>query len=71
LRRGRNADIERKDFFEVATRSRLKIRIFVRDQGAAEAKPAGILLYVEALRRGRNADIERKDFFEAASNAYR
>ena len=44
-------------------RRRLKIRIFVRDQGEAEDQPAGILKYVEDLRRGLNADIGRKDFF--------
>jgi hypothetical protein len=50
------------------TRSHLKIRIFVRDQGEAEDQPEGILKYVEDLRRGPNADIGRKDFFEMASN---
>ncbi len=51
------------------SRSHLKIRIFVRDQGEGEDQPAGILKYVEDLRRGLNADIGQKDFFEMASNA--
>ena len=49
------------------TRSHLKIRVFVRDQGVAEYQSAGILKYVEDLRRGHNADIGRKNFFEIAS----
>jgi hypothetical protein len=50
--------------------SYFKIRIFVRDQGEAEAQPTGILTYVEDLRRGLNADIGLKDFFEIASSPY-
>jgi hypothetical protein len=38
-------------------RSRLKIRIFGRDQGEAGDQPAGILKYVEDLNQGLNADI--------------
>jgi hypothetical protein len=53
----------------MASRSHLKIRIFIRDQGEGEDQPAGILQYVEDLRRGINADIGQKDFFEMASNA--
>ena len=49
------------------SRSYLKIRIFVRDQGEFENQPAGILKYVKDLRRGFNADIGRKNFFEMAS----
>ena len=53
-------------------RSYLKIRIFGRDQGAAENQPADILKYVEDLIRGLNADTcpppadRTKRFFEMA-----
>ena len=49
------------------SRRHRKIRIFVRDQGEAEAHTADILRYGEDLRRGLNANIGRKDFFEMTS----
>jgi hypothetical protein len=52
---------------KILLRNYLKIRIFGRDQDAAEDQPAGILKYVGDLRRGPNADIGRKDFFEMTS----
>ena len=56
--------------WSIETRSYLKIRIFVQDQGEAEDQPTGILKYVEDLIRGLNADIGRKDFFEMASHLH-
>jgi hypothetical protein len=41
------------------SRSYLKIRIFVRDQGEAESHSAGILCYGYDLRRDINADTWR------------
>jgi len=38
------------------TRSHLKIKILVQDQGGAGFKPAGMLKYVEDLKRGFNAE---------------
>ncbi len=49
------------------TKSNLKIRILVQDQGGSEFQPAGILKYVEDLKRGTNAEIEPKNFFEMTS----
>ena len=49
------------------TRSYLKIKILVQDQGGAEFQPAGILKYNEDLKRGPNAEIGLKDYFEMAS----
>jgi hypothetical protein len=49
------------------TRSHLKKRILVQDQGGAELQPAGILKYVEDLKRGPNTEVGPKDFFEIAS----
>ena len=48
------------------TKSHLKNRILVQDQGGAEFQPAGILKYFEELRRGPNIEIEPKNFFEIA-----
>jgi hypothetical protein len=53
------------------TRSHLKIRILVQNQGGAEFQPAGILMYVEDLKRGPNIEFGPKDFFEIASNDLR
>ena len=50
------------------TRSHLKNRILVQDQGGGEVQPAGILKYSEELKRGPNTEIGPKDFFEIASN---
>ena len=50
------------------TRSYLKIRILVQDQGGSEFRPAGILKYVEDLKRDTNAEIEPKNFFEMTSS---
>jgi hypothetical protein len=47
--------------FEI-TRSHLKKRILVQDQGGAEFQPAGILKYVEDLKRGTNAEVGPEDF---------
>ena len=52
------------------TRSHLKKRILVQDQGGAELQPAGILKYVEDLKRGPNTKIGEKDFFEIASSLF-
>ena len=51
----------------MGTRSHLKKKILVQDQGGSELQPAGILKYVEDLKRGPNAEIGPKDFFEIAS----
>jgi nitrogen fixation protein NifB len=45
----------------------LKLRIFGRDQGEAEARTADIRPYGEDSRRGLNAETGRKDHFETAS----
>ena len=50
------------------TKSHLKKRILVQDQGGAELQPAGILKYVEDLKRGPNTEVGPKDFFEIASS---
>ena len=57
--------------FRMDTRSHLKKRILVQDQGGVEFQPAGILKYVEDLKRGANTEIGPKDFFEIASSFYR
>jgi hypothetical protein len=51
------------------TRSHLKNRILVQDQGGAEFQPAGILKYSEELNRGPNTEVGPKDFFEVASKS--
>jgi hypothetical protein len=53
---------------QALTRSHLKIRILVQDQGGADVQPAGILKYSEELKRGPNKEIGPKGFFEMASN---
>jgi hypothetical protein len=50
------------------TRSHLKNRNLVQDQGEAEVQPAGILKYSEELKREPNTEIGPKDIFEIASN---
>jgi hypothetical protein len=50
------------------TRTYLKKKIFVPDQGEAKHQPAGILEYFEDLMRGFNADMGQKDFFEIGSS---
>jgi len=52
----------------MASRTYLKKKIFVPDQGEAKHQPAGILVYFEELMRVFNADMVRKDFFETGSN---
>ena len=52
------------------TRSHLKKRILVQDQGGAELQPAGILKYVEDLKRGPNTEGGPKDFFKIASRLF-
>ena len=53
------------------TRSHLKNRILVQDQGGAEFQPADILQYFEELKRGPNAEVGPKDIFEIASYNFR
>ena len=52
------------------TKSHLKNRILVQDQGGAELQAADILKYFYDLKRGPNAGVGPKDIFEIASNAY-
>jgi hypothetical protein len=40
----------------ILTRSHLKNRILVQDQGGADVQPAGILKYSEELKRGPNTE---------------
>ncbi len=49
----------------MAHRSRLKIRIFVRDQGRPEMQSAGILLYVEDLHEGATPISGKKTFLRS------
>jgi hypothetical protein len=67
VKRGTNAEIGPKDFFERNTGSHFKNWILVQYQGGAEFQTAGILRYVEDLKRGTNAEIGPKDFFEVTS----
>jgi hypothetical protein len=52
----------------IITRSHLKNRTLVQDQGGAEFQPADILQYFEDLKRGPNAEIGPKVIFTIASN---
>ena len=61
--------------FYICTRSHLKKRILVQDQGGAEFQTDGvavtaiadILRYFEDVKRGPNAEVGPKDFFEMVS----
>lgn len=45
------------------TRSHLKNRVLVSDQGGREFQTGGIHLYFEDLKPSSNADMELKDIF--------
>jgi len=51
---------------KIMSRSYLKKRILVQNQGGREIKPGGILAYFEDLNRAPNAEFGLKDFFEIA-----
>ncbi len=55
---------------ESASRSHLKKKILVQNQGGTKFQPAGILKYVEDLKRGPNAEFGPKDFFESAYRSH-